>query len=196
MVAADTDYVGRQVVAAAIAAAGLTVTEPALITQVVTKLANGDVTGAVNKVIDAAEAPLRPTSIVLDAVRTVAGHHGVDLESGTTSLTAAIAGSRHAPTLAVQPNPRQVTRSALQAADVRDAVDTAASVPAVSANGATDLTDGNEVNPKTVTPSQARSNFAVREQIRTAVANFGTAVRKLAGLPPIDATVAGSDAAN
>ena len=61
VVTADTSYVGRQVVQAAIAAAGLTVTEPALITQVVTALAKGDVNGAVKNVVDAAEAPLRPT---------------------------------------------------------------------------------------------------------------------------------------
>lgn len=192
VVTADASYVGRQVVVAAIAAAGLTVTEPVLITEVVIALAKGDVTGAVKKVIDAAEAPLRPTSIILDAVRTVAGQHGVDLAAST----AAVAGTRHAPTVAAQPIPDRVTRSVLQAADAQDAVDTATSGPAVPANGATDLTDGNKVTPTTIAPGPTHSDFAVREQIRTAVANFGAVVRKLAGLHPDDATSTGSDAAN
>ena len=99
VVTADTSYLGQQVVAAAIAAAGLTVTEPALITQVVTALANGDVTGAVNKVIAAAQASLRPTSILLDAVRTLAA-----------------SGTQQVPTVATVPSPRSVSRAGRQAA--------------------------------------------------------------------------------
>ena len=93
VVTADTSYVGRQVVQAAIAAAGLTVTEPALITQVVTALAKGDVNGAVKNVVDAAKAPLRPTSMILDAVRTVAVNHGVGPESGAAARSAASSGT-------------------------------------------------------------------------------------------------------
>ena len=195
MVTADTSYVGRQVVAAAIAAAGLTVTEPALITQVATALAKGDVTGAVNKVIAAAQAPLRPTSIILDAVRTVAGHHGVDLESGPAALSAAASGIRHAPTVAAEPGPQRHS-TALQAADAENSAGTPASVPGVAPNGATDLSDGNKVTPKTIATGPTRSDFAVREQIRTAVANFGSVIRKLAGLPPDDTATSASDAAN
>jgi hypothetical protein len=192
LVTADTGYVGRQVVQAAIAAAGLTVTEPALITQVVTALANGDVTGAVNTVIDAAKAPLRPPSMVLDSVRSVAGHHGVDLESDP-ALSAAASGTRHAPTEA---DPSGVTRSALKAADTQDAVDTGASVPAVAPNGATNLSDGNKVTPKTVAADPNRPHVAVRDQIRAALANLDAVVRKLTGQRPDDATTAGGDAAN
>ena len=195
MVTADTGYVGRQVVQAAIAAAGLTVTEPALITQVVTALANGDVTGAVNTVIDAAKAPLRPPSMVLDSVLSVAGHHGVDLESNP-ALSAAASGTRHAPTEADEPNPSGVTRSALKAADTQDTVDTGASVPAVAPNGATDLSDGNKVTPKTVATDPNRPHVAVSDQIRAALANLGAMVRKLTGQRPDDATTAGGDAAN
>ena len=196
VVTADTGYVGRQVVVAAIAAAGLTVTEPAVITQVVTALTNGDVTGAVKKVIDAAEAPLRPTSIILDAVRTVADHHGLVPESGTAALTAAVATTPKAPTVAAVPGPRRVTRAALQAAEPQDTADAGASVPAVSANGATDLNDGNKVTPKAVATGQTRSDFAVGDQVRTAFADLGAVVRKLTGLRPDDATAAGSHAAN
>jgi hypothetical protein len=198
VVTADTGYVGRQVVAAAIAAAGLTITEPALISQVVTALATGDVNGAVNKAIEAAQAPLRPTSIILDAVRTVADQRGADLQSGTAALTAAIAGPRQARAAAAERGPHRITRTPLQAASTQDTAGTAAPGPAVTANGATDLSDGNKVTPGRTAPDQTRSHpdFAVRDQIRTAVANFGAAVRKLAGLRPNDATVAGSDAAN
>ena len=196
VVTADTSYLGRQVVVAAIAAAGLTVTEPALIIQVVTALANGDVTGAVNKVIDAAKAPLRPPSMILDAVRTVAGHHGVDLEFGPAALTAAASGTQHAPTVAAEPGSGGVTRTALQAADAQDSADTTASVPAVAPNGATDLSDGNKVTPKSIATGPNRPHVAVGDQIRTAFANLGAVVRKLTGLRPDDATAAGSHAAN
>ena len=177
VVTADTSYLGQQVVAAAIAAAGLTVTEPALITQVVTALANGDVTGAVNKVIAAAQASLRPTSILLDAVRTLAA-----------------SGTQQVPTVATVPSPRSVSRAARQAAVAQDG----SSASAVSTNGATDVSDGNKVTPQNLATSQSQthSNFAVGEQIRTAVANFGAAVRKLAGLRPRAATTAASDATN
>ena len=162
VVTADTSYMGRQVVAAAIAAAGLTVTEPVLITQVVSALSSGDVNGAVKKVVDVAQAPLRPTSIILDAVRTVAGHHGVIPESGDAAVPAAAAAMRPAPTVAAQLSPRHITRSALQAADAASAAETATSA-AASPNGATDLTDGNKVTPKTVAAGPTPSDFAVRE---------------------------------
>ncbi len=181
VVTADTSYVGQQVVAAAIAAAGLTVTEPALITQVVTALAKGDVTGAVNEVIDAAQASLRPTSIILDAMRTVAA-----------------SGTRQAPTVATVPSPRSVSRAALPGADPQDSADTTASWrrqrPTVPPTSAT-ATRSPRNNSRRVR-SQTHSNFAVGEQIRTAVANFGAAVRKLAGLRPKAATTAASDATN
>ena len=198
VVTADTGYLGRQVVVAAIAAAGLTVTEPAVITQVVTALASGDVTGAVNKVIAAAEAPLRPASIILDAVRTVATGHAVNLESGAAALTAAIAGPRHAPTLTAVPGSRGVSRAALHTADPQDSSGAGVSVAAVTPNGATDLSDGNKVTPRQLatTQTQTHPNFAVGEQIRTAFANLGAVVRKLAGLPPKDTTPAGSNATN
>jgi hypothetical protein len=69
-------------------------------------------------------------------------------------------------------------------------------VPGVAPNGATDLSDGNKVTPKTIATGPTRSDFAVREQIRTAVANFGAVIRKLAGLPPDDTATSASDAAN
>jgi hypothetical protein len=163
-----------------------------LLTPVVPSLADGDVSGAVHKVIAAARAPLRPPSIVLDAVRTVAVHDGVGLESGSAAPTAAPAWTRHAPT-ETQSDPPSVTRAALQAADAQDS-DTSA--PAVAANGATDLSDGNKVTPTTISTSPNRPNVAVRDQIRTAVANFGAVVRKLTELRPHDATTAGIDAAN
>jgi len=196
VVTADTDFVGRQVVAAAIAAAGLTVSEPAVITQVVTSLAKGDVTGAVKNVIEAAQAPLRPTNIILDALRTVSGNHDVNPESGTAAVSAAITGPRHAPTLAAERGPRRLSRTALQAAEPQDAAGTVASGPAVTANGATDLSDGNKVTPRKSATVRAPSNFAVRDQIRSAVANFGAVVRKLTGLRPGDSATAGSGAAN
>ena len=134
--------------------------------------------------------------MILDAVRTVAGHHGVDLDAGPAALSAAASGTQHVAGCDRRDRPRHVTRSALQAADAQDATDAAASVPTESPNGATDLTDGNKVTPKTIAPGPTHSDFAVREQIRTAFANFGAVVRKLAGLPPKDATVSGSDSAN
>ncbi len=156
VVTADTSYVGRQVVAAAIAAAGLTVTEPALITQVVTALANGDVNGAVKKVVDAAQAPLRPPSMILDAVRTVAGHHGVDLESGPTALTAAASGTRHAPTVAAEPNPVTSPARHCRPLTLRTRPTPPLRRRPISPNGATDLTDGNKVTPKTIAPGPTR----------------------------------------
>ena len=73
---------------------------------------------------------------------------------------------------------------------------TAASVPAVAPNGATDLSDGNKVTPKSIATGPNRPHVAVGDQIRTAFANLGAVVRKLTGLRPDDATTAGSDAAN
>ena len=186
VVTADTGYVGRQVVAAAIAAAGLTVTEPALITQVVTALAKGDVTGAVNKVIDAAQAALQPTSIILDAVRTVASNHGgVPQSASAASTVTAMPGPRASPAR----HGRTLTLGA---------VDTAATAPAVSPTGpptSVTATRSPRNSSRRLRP-QTHPNFAVGEQIRTAFANFGAVVRKLAGLPPKDATTAGSNATN
>ncbi len=135
-VSANTGYIGRQTAVAAIAAAGLIATEPTLITEALTALAKGDVTGAVKKAVEAAAAPLRPPSIILDAVRTVADNHGAVPESSAAARSAA---HRRNPASA------HCGRGAQSASHLpRDT----ATRPSASANGGTDLADGNKVAPK------------------------------------------------
>lgn len=179
---ADAGYVGQQAIVAAIAAAGLVGTEPALVTQALTALAKGDVAAAVTKVVEAAATPLRPQSILLEPVRTLAAERAVVADTATPvpSVAAAVAAPAVAAEPAVTPKPGGASRTTLQAAS---AVPADAPAPQASANGGTDLTNGNKVVPQKLAAvaDQLGSNFAVPDRLSSAVADFGDALRKLAG---------------
>lgn len=176
---ADAGYVGQQAIVAAIAAAGLVGTEPALVTQALTALAKGDVAAAVTKVVEAAATPLRPEPVVLESVRTLAAVVP-DTATPVPSVAAAVAAPAVAAEPAVTPKPGGASRTTLQAASAIPA-DTPA--PQASANGGTDLTNGNKVVPQKLAAvaDQLGSNFAVPDRLSSAVADFGDALRKLAG---------------
>lgn len=190
---ADAGYVGQQAIVAAIAAAGLVGTEPALVTQALTALAKGDVATAVTKVVEAAATPLRPEPIVLESVRAVATDRAL-MPDTATPVAAAVPAPAVAAEPAVAPKPGGASRTTMQAAS---AIPADAPAPQASANGGTDLTNGNKVVPRKLTAvvDQLESNFAVPDRLSSAVADIGDALRKLAGRLPGAGTESQSHAA-
>lgn len=70
-VANDVNYVGNQLVTAAFATGVMLAAEPGLIVDTLRALISGDVRGALDSAVKAVIAPLGPTVIILDAIRTV-----------------------------------------------------------------------------------------------------------------------------
>lgn len=74
-VAADVEYVGNGLVAAAFAAGALVAYEPILIARTLTALINGDFEGALANAVEAVVAPLGPPAMVYDTLRNVVVKH-------------------------------------------------------------------------------------------------------------------------
>lgn len=74
-IAADVEYVGRGLVAAAFAAGALVAYEPILIARTLTALVNGDFEGALANAVKAVVAPLGPPAMVYDTLRNVVVKH-------------------------------------------------------------------------------------------------------------------------
>jgi len=74
-IAADVEYVGSGLVAAAFAAGALVAYEPILIARTLTALINGDFEGALANAIKALVAPLGPPAMVYDTLRNVVVKH-------------------------------------------------------------------------------------------------------------------------
>ena len=74
-VAADVEYVGNGLVAAAFAAGALVAYEPILIARTLAALINGDFEGALANAVEAVVAPLGPPAMVYDTLRNVVVKH-------------------------------------------------------------------------------------------------------------------------
>lgn len=67
----DVSFVGNQLVTAAFATGVMLAAEPGLIVDTLRALISGDVRGALDSAVKAVMAPLGPTGIIIDAIRTV-----------------------------------------------------------------------------------------------------------------------------
>ncbi len=67
----DVSFVGNQLVTAAFATGVMLAAEPALIVDTLRALISGDVRGALDHAVKAVMAPLGPTVIIIDAIRTI-----------------------------------------------------------------------------------------------------------------------------
>lgn len=70
-VVTDVSFVGNQLVTAAFATGVMLAAEPGLIVDTLRALISGDVHGALDNAVKAVMAPLGPTRIIVDAIRTV-----------------------------------------------------------------------------------------------------------------------------
>ena len=67
----DVSFIGNQLVTAAFATGAMLAAEPGLIVDTLWALISGDIRGALDNAVKAVIAPLGPTRIVIDAIRTV-----------------------------------------------------------------------------------------------------------------------------
>lgn len=173
--AEDVTFVGRQVLAAALAAGALVRSEPRLIVDALTALANGDLRTAIKTALQAVAAPLAPPMLIVDAIRTVVGKHlgAQDYPLPAAATAAPVAGLVQLPRAAAS----AVRRST--AATLRSAT-------------ASHQADGTEAAQRSVArPQRARDNVtAAVDSVRTAVTNFGVAARNAAAPRPHPAAAA------
>jgi hypothetical protein len=195
----DANDVGAQVVASAFAAGAVAAAMPTLIASTVTSAATGDLTAALNSAVSAVIAPIGPPAMVVDAVRTVIENQVAEV-TGTAPPAAApevaVQSQVHeepvAQSLASAGESASGTAESRQAAaGTTEAGDQAApegagpieATPSADDNGivqedtttdgATDLTDGNKVEPGT----EAQSS----NPIITSIERVAEELRRLAG---------------
>lgn len=84
----DVEYVGKELVFAAFAAGAVVAAQPGLIADTVMALAKGDFKAALNKAITVVTAPLGPTAMVVNALRTVLENRLADLSGAVPEAPA------------------------------------------------------------------------------------------------------------
>jgi hypothetical protein len=195
----DGNAVGAQVVAAAFAAGAVAAAMPTLLVSTVTSAATGDLTAALYSAVSAVISPIGPPAMVVDAVRTVIENQVAEVtgtappaavpevavqsqvheESATQSLASA---NQSASGTAESDQAAAGTTEAEDQAAPEDAQTTEATASAdgdgttqddTTTNGATDLTDGNKVEPGT----EAQSS----NPIMTSIERLAEQLRRLAG---------------
>jgi len=82
-IVSDAGYVGHELVAAAFAAGAVVAAEPGMIAATLQSLVKGDISGALQKAVAAATAPLQPTGIVINAFVNVFQSHLAEITTGT-----------------------------------------------------------------------------------------------------------------
>lgn len=196
---ADANDVGAQVVASAFAAGAVAAAMPTLIVSTVTSAAASDLAAALYGAVSAVIAPIGPPAMVVDAVRTVIENRVAEV-TGTAPPAAApevaVQSQVHeepvAQSLASAGESASGTAESRQAAAaITGAEDQAAPEGAettkatasadgdgttqadTTSNGATDLTDGNKVEPGT----EAQSS----NPIITSIERLAEQLRRLAG---------------
>lgn len=83
----DASFVGNQLVTAAFATGVMLAAEPGLIVDTLRALISGDVRGALDSAVKAVIAPLGPTRIILDAIRTVVENRLLMLPASVLPVT-------------------------------------------------------------------------------------------------------------
>jgi hypothetical protein len=196
------NHVGADVVAAAFAAGAVEAAMPTLIADPHTSAEAGDLAAALYNAVSAVVAPLGPPALALDAIRTVienrmaevagaappAAAPEVDapqLASGDQRAAGSVGGNQEAAGTAVAPDEPPAGDD--ETSETTASADNGTSEDDKTSNGATDLTDGNKVEPTTKAP---KPNDVVRnaltdigDRVNTSIEQFGDTLRRLAGQP-------------
>lgn len=193
----DVGYVGDKVAEAAFAVGAMLASEPALVGRTLATLVTGDVRAALADAVKAVAALLEPSSIVVDALREVAGQRLAESHGLVASMVPqaqAKVAEAVAPEPAADPS-QSVTRTSAQQLPRQDRPSARRSAAPGSTpvrrfgapaemselpTGATDLTSGNKVAPRLHirTPGEVGGQVdGVIDQPHTSVGRFGDAVR-------------------
>jgi hypothetical protein len=194
----DGNGVGAQVVASAFAAGAVAAAMPTLLVSTVTSAATGDLTVALYSAASAVIAPIGPPAMVVDAVRTVIENQVAEV-TGTAppaavpevavqsqvheeSATESLAGANQSASGTAESDQAAATTEPEDQAAPKRAETTTATTSAdgdgttqddTTTNGATDLTDGNKVEPGTEADSS--------NPIITSIERLAEQLRRLAG---------------
>ncbi len=205
--AVDLNSVGAEVVAAAFAAGAVATAMPTVIADAFTLAATGDLAGALFSTVSAAIAPLGPPALVVDAVRNVieervgevtgtappAAAPSVDARAQVReeSETQSVASGDQSASSTAESDQAAAAATAPEdqvAPDEAETTETTASADGdgttqddTNTNGATDLTDGNKVEPDT----------EAQNPVITSIERLAEQLRRLAGQ-----RVPGDDAGN
>jgi hypothetical protein len=202
------NHVGADVVAAAFAAGAVEAAMPTLIADPVTSAEVGDLAATLYNAVSAVVAPLGPPALALDAIRTVIENRmaeaagavapsappeadapqpvsGDQRASGSDGGNQSVGANQEAPGTAGAHDEPPAGED--ETSETTASADNGTSEDDKTSNGATDLTDGNKVEPTTKAP---KPNDVVRnaltdigDRVNTSIEQFGDTLRRLAGQP-------------
>ena len=206
-------HVDADVVAAAFAAGAVDAAMPTLIADPLTSAETSDLAAALYSAVSAVVAPLGPPAVALDAIRTIietrmaevagvppppaAEGDAPHLGSGDQGAPGSVGGNQEAAGNAdaddEPPAGEDETSETTASADngtteddkTSDGANGTSNEVTDTSNGATDLTDGNKVEPTTKAPNPndaiGKALTDIGNQVNTSIKQFGDALRELTG---------------